>query len=126
MPTSDPVFRGTITALVTPFQSQSVDYATLDALVDRQLEAGIEGVVPCGSTGESATLTDAEHRGVVAAVIKRVGGRCKVIAGAGSASTSAAIDRVRHAAAAGADGVLVVTPYYNRPSPEGRSERAHV
>ncbi len=112
-------FAGTYTALVTPFRDGAVDWETLDALVDRQINAGVEGVVPCGSTGESATLSHEEHDRVVETVINRVRGRCKVIAGTGSNGTAEAVRLTRHAARAGADGALVVTPYYNRPTQEG-------
>jgi 4-hydroxy-tetrahydrodipicolinate synthase len=113
------LFRGTITALVTPFSNNKVDFARLDELVERQIEAGVDGVVPCGTTGESATLTHEEHDKVIETVIRRVAGGCKVIAGTGSNSTAEAIRLTRHAADAGADGALIVAPYYNRPTQEG-------
>jgi 4-hydroxy-tetrahydrodipicolinate synthase len=116
---TEPMFQGTFTALVTPFSGRDVDWASLDKLVDAQLEAGIDGVVPCGTTGESPTLTHDEHSRVIEAVVKRVGGRCKVIAGSGSNATQEAVFRTRHAAGAGADGALLVAPYYNRPTQEG-------
>lgn len=112
-------FRGTYTALVTPHRDGEVDWPALDELVDRQIVAGVDGVVPCGSTGESATLTHDEHDRVVDAVISRVASRCKILAGAGSNNTTEAIRLARHAAEAGADGALLVTPYYNRPTQEG-------
>ncbi len=112
-------WKGTYTALVTPFRDGQIDWPTVDRLIDRQLDAGIDGIVPCGSTGESAALTGAEHQRLVEAVIRRVDGRCKVIAGTGSSSTAHAIDLTQRAASAGADGALVVTPYYNRPTQEG-------
>lgn len=115
-------FRGTFTALVTPFRDGEIDWKTLDALVDRQVASGVEGVVPCGSTGESATLSHEEHHRVVEAVVARVGGRCIVLAGTGSNNTTEAVALTRHAAEAGADGALVVTPYYNRPTQEGLFE----
>lgn len=114
-----PLFQGTITALVTPFRNGDVDWNTLDALVERQVQADVEGVVPCGSTGESATLSHDEHRQVIDAVIRKVAGRCKVLAGTGSNSTTEAVSLTRHAQQSGADGALVVTPYYNRPTQEG-------
>ncbi len=119
MTASEHLFEGTYTALVTPFRSDKVDWATLEKLVERQIAAGVEGVVPCGSTGESATLSHDEHDKVIEAVIKTVNGRCKVIAGTGSNSTAEAVRLTRHAAEVGADGALVVTPYYNRPTQEG-------
>lgn len=112
-------FCGTFTALVTPLRNNQVDWPTLNALVERQIEAGVAGVVPCGSTGESATLSRNEHQHIIEAVVQRVAGRCKVLAGSGSSSTNEAIVLAQHAAAAGADAVLVVTPYYNRPTQEG-------
>jgi len=115
-------FEGTYTALVTPFldaPGQPIDWPTLDALVDAQVAAGIAGVVPCGTTGESPTLSHAEHAQVIERTIKRVAGRVQVIAGAGSNSTREAVDLVEHAERAGADAVMVVVPYYNKPTQEG-------
>ncbi len=112
-------FFGTFTALVTPFRDGEVDWTALDAHVERQVAAGLEGVVPCGTTGESATLTHQEHDEVIERVIKRVDGRCKVIAGTGSNSTAEAIRLTKHAEDAGADAALVVSPYYNRPTQDG-------
>jgi len=115
-------FEGTYTALVTPFldaPGQPVDWATLDALVDAQAAAGIAGIVPCGTTGESPTLSHAEHGQVIERTIKRLAGRAQVIAGAGSNSTREAVDLVEHAERAGADAVMVVVPYYNKPTQEG-------
>lgn len=114
-----PTFKGIITALITPLRDGKVDEAALKALVERQVAAGVHGVVPMGTTGESATLTAEEHARVVEAVVEAVAGRIRVIAGAGSSSTDATIEKVRHAKTIGADGALVVTPYYNRPSQEG-------
>ncbi len=112
-------FKGAITALVTPFSAGSVDEAAFRALVERQISAGVHGVSPVGTTGESATLTDKEHRRVIEVCVETVSGRVPVIAGAGSSSTAEAIARVRHAREAGAQAALVVTPYYNRPGQEG-------
>jgi len=112
-------FKGVITALVTPFIGNAVDEVALVALVERQIAAGVHGLVPVGTTGETATLSHEEHRLVVALCVKAAAGRVPVIAGAGSNSTEEAIALVRHAKEAGADGALVVTPYYNRPSQEG-------
>ena len=119
MSTTPCPFTGSIVALVTPFRDGEVDYPALDALVDRQIAAGQKGLVPCGSTGESATLTHDEHARVVAAVVRRAAGRVAVIAGTGSNSTAEAIRLTRHAKQAGADAALVVTPYYNKPTQEG-------
>jgi len=113
------VFRGSYTALVTPFADGAVDYAGLRALVDWQIESGTHGLVPVGTTGESPTLSHEEHRAVVETVIRQAAGRVPVIAGAGSNNTREAVDLARHAQEAGADGVLVVTPYYNKPNQEG-------
>lgn len=114
-----PPLHGAITALVTPFRDGAVDEAAFVALIERQIAGGIAGLVPVGTTGETATLDHAEHRRVVELCIKTVAGRVPVIAGAGSNATAEAIDLARHARAAGADAILVVTPYYNRPSQEG-------
>jgi 4-hydroxy-tetrahydrodipicolinate synthase len=112
-------FTGSIVALVTPFCDGEVDYPALDALVDRQIAAGQRALVPCGSTGESATLTHDEHARVVAAVVRRAAGRVPVIAGTGSNSTAEAIHLTREAEAAGASGALLISPYYNKPTQDG-------
>lgn len=112
-------FRGTYTALVTPFRDGKVDERALESLVERQIEAGVDGVVPCGSTGESATLSHDEHDRVIELVIKTVAGHCKIIAGTGSNCTAEAVRLTQTAADAGADGALIVAPYYNRPTQEG-------
>ena len=112
--------RGTLTALVTPMNRDgTLDAGALDVLVDLQLSAGINGVVPCGTTGESATLTTAERDTVLSRVVKRVAGRVPVVAGTGSNNTASTLDNQRRAKDLGATHGLVVTPYYNRPSPEG-------
>ena len=116
---SQPSIRGAITALVTPFRDGEVDEEAFIALVERQITAGIHGVGPVGTTGESATLSHDEHRRVVELCVKTCAGRIRVVAGAGSNSTAEAIELVRHAKTVGADAALVVTPYYNRPSQEG-------
>ncbi len=113
------MFRGAYTALVTPFKNGKVDYAALEALVEQQIAGGIDGLVPCGTTGESPTLTDKEHDEVIAFVVKTVRKRVPVIAGTGSNSTAEAIDRTRHAKEAGADAALLVSPYYNKPNQRG-------
>ena len=111
---------GTFTALVTPMNRDgSLDLGALDALVDAQLQADIDGLVPCGTTGEAVTLTPQEREQVVTRVVKRVAAKATVIAGAGANSTATAIEAQKRAASTGADGALVVTPYYNKPSPEG-------
>jgi 4-hydroxy-tetrahydrodipicolinate synthase len=112
-------FRGSFTALVTPFQNGAVDEKAFRALVVWQIDEGTNGLVPVGTTGESPTLSHDEHKQVVEWCISEARGRVPVIAGAGSNSTREAIDLARHAEKAGADGVLVVTPYYNKPTQEG-------
>jgi len=114
-----PPFQGSITALITPFKDGKVDARALQKLVEWQIDQGTHGLVPCGTTGESPTLTHDEHKRVVELCIEAAAGRVPVIAGAGSNSTAEAIELTRHAKAAGADGVLVVTPYYNKPTQEG-------
>ena len=110
---------GCYTALVTPFRNGEVDYETLDALLTAQIGAGIAGVVPVGTTGESPTLTMKEHSEVIAHVIEFCKGKCQVIAGTGANSTAEAIQLTCEAAEMGADATLQVTPYYNKPSSEG-------
>lgn len=116
---SQPLFRGAITALITPFRDGAVDEEAFIRLVEAQIAAGIHGLVPVGTTGETSTLTHDEHKQVVELCVKTARGRVSVIAGAGSNSTAEAIDFTRHAKAVGADGALIVSPYYNRPSQEG-------
>ncbi|MDP9033277.1 MAG: 4-hydroxy-tetrahydrodipicolinate synthase [Myxococcota bacterium] len=114
--------EGTYTALVTPFRdepSQPVDWEAFDALLERQIAGGVTGVVPCGTTGESPALSHEEHALVVERAVKRAKGRVQVIAGTGSNSTTEAIAMSQHAESAGADALMVVVPYYNRPSQEG-------
>ncbi|WP_404421514.1 4-hydroxy-tetrahydrodipicolinate synthase [Nibricoccus sp. IMCC34717] len=110
---------GAITALVTPFSNGSVSYGDLKKLVEGQVKAGIHGLVPVGTTGESPTLSHEEHMDVVRATVEYVRGRVPVIAGTGSNSTHEAIELTRLADEAGADAMLVVAPYYNKPSQEG-------
>jgi 4-hydroxy-tetrahydrodipicolinate synthase len=112
-------FRGSFTALVTPFQNGGVDEQAFRALVAWQIEEGTNGLVPVGTTGESPTLSHDEHKQVVEWCVSEARGRVPVIAGAGSNSTREAMDLARHAEKAGADAVLVVTPYYNKPTQEG-------
>ncbi len=116
---SSKAFRGSITALVTPFRDGEVDEPAFRELIEWQIAEGTHGFVPVGTTGESPTLTHVEHKRVVGICLDQVKGRVPVIAGAGSNNTAEAIDLARHAEAAGADGVLVVTPYYNKPNQEG-------
>lgn len=116
---SQPLIRGAITALVTPFRDGKIDEDGFVTLVERQLAAGIHGLVPVGTTGETSTLSHDEHKRVVELCVSTVAGRARVIAGAGANATAEAIDLVRHAKTVGADAALVVTPYYNRPSQEG-------
>ncbi len=112
--------RGCGTALVTPFNvAGDVDETRFRALVERQVVAGVRLLVPCGTTGEAATLTPAEHERVIALTVETARGRAKVLAGAGSNATAATIDRARAARAAGADALLLVAPYYNKPSQAG-------
>ncbi len=113
------MFEGTFTALLTPFRSGGVDEAALRQLVELQVEAGVDGVVPCGSTGESATLSHDEHRRVVEIVVAAAAGRVQVVAGTGSNNTAEAVELTRHAKQAGADGALLISPYYNKPTQEG-------
>ena len=116
------MFRGTYTALVTPFRDGELDEAALRSLVDEQVASGVEGVVPCGSTGESATLSHEEHERVIRIAIDAAGGRLKVIAGTGSNNTREACRLTRAAADAGADGALLISPYYNKPTQHGHVE----
>jgi 4-hydroxy-tetrahydrodipicolinate synthase len=117
--TAKTTFRGSFTALVTPFDNGSLDEAAFRGLVDWQIAEGTSGLVPVGTTGESPTLSHDEHGKVVEWCIEQAKGRVPVVAGAGSNSTEEAIERARHAEAARADAVLVVTPYYNKPTQEG-------
>lgn len=114
-----PLFKGVLPALITPFRDGQLDEAAFIALVERQIAGGVHGLVPVGTTGETATLSHDEHRRVVELCVNTAKGRVPVIAGAGSNSTAEAIELVGHAKAVGADAALVVTPYYNRPSQEG-------
>lgn len=112
-------FRGSMTALVTPFKNGKVDEAAFRGHVDWQIAQGTHGLVPVGTTGESPTLSHAEHKSVVEWCINEAKGRVPVIAGAGSNNTNEAVELSRHAEKAGADAVLIVTPYYNKPNQEG-------
>lgn len=112
--------KGVFTAIVTPFtENDEVDYDALKKLIDYNLENGISGIVPCGTTGESPTLSNEEHHKVIEETIKHVNGRSKVIAGTGSNCTKTAIKKSQEAEKAGADALLLVNPYYNKPTQEG-------
>ena len=113
-------FKGSITALITPFKDGAVDEQGFQRFVDWQIAEGIDGLVPVGTTGESPTLSHAEHKRVVELCIEAAGKRVPVIAGTGSNSTDEAIDLTLHAQKAGADAALIVLPYYNKPTPEGQ------
>ncbi len=112
-------FRGAFVAIVTPFIDGKLDEQGLVDLIEFQIANGTHGIVPCGTTGESATMSHEEHHRVVELTIKTVNGRVPVLAGTGSNSTSESIDLTKHAKEAGADGALMITPYYNKPSQEG-------
>ncbi|MCB1556694.1 MAG: 4-hydroxy-tetrahydrodipicolinate synthase [Alphaproteobacteria bacterium] len=113
------MFHGSITALITPFTEGAVDEKALEALVEHQIAQGSHGLVVCGTTGESPTLSHDEHNHIVGRVVEIVKGRVPVIAGTGSNATTEAIQSTRYATEAGADGALLVTPYYNKPTQEG-------
>jgi 4-hydroxy-tetrahydrodipicolinate synthase len=115
----NPIFTGSFVALVTPFRDGKVDETKLRELVEMHAANGTDGLVPCGTTGESPTLSHTEHKRVVEVVIEAARKRMKILAGTGSNSTSEAIELTRHAEKAGADGALVVNPYYNKPTQEG-------
>ena len=113
------MFKGSYVAMVTPFRDGKLDEEGIRSLVEFHVENGTHGIVACGTTGESATLTHEEHDRVVALVIEQVNGRIPVIAGSGSNSTAEAVQRTQFAMRAGADGALLVAPYYNKPTQEG-------
>ncbi|HWY40402.1 MAG TPA: 4-hydroxy-tetrahydrodipicolinate synthase [Chthoniobacterales bacterium] len=113
------MFRGTFTALVTPFRNGDVDFAALEKLIEDQVAAGITGIVAVGTTAESPTLTQEEKHEIIQRTIKIAKGRCQVVAGAGTNSTRDSIAAAKFAEKAGADGALLVAPYYNKPSQEG-------
>ena len=112
-------FRGSMTAMVTPFRGGAIDWPRVDAAIERQVEASTDWVVACGTTGESPTLSRAERDQLIARVVARVNGRCGVMVGAGTNSTASTIELTRAAANAGADAALLVTPYYNLPTQDG-------
>jgi 4-hydroxy-tetrahydrodipicolinate synthase len=114
------MFKGSLVALITPMREDgSLDEAAYESFVDWQINQGTHGLVPVGTTGESPTLTHAEHQRAIEIAVQAAGGRVPVIAGAGSNSTAEAVSLVRHAKSRGADAVMAVTPYYNKPSQEG-------
>jgi len=112
-------FKGTYTAIVTPFKGGKIDFDAYGALIERQIAANVEGIVPVGTTGESATMSHEEHMEVVSFAVKAVRKRCQLIAGAGSNATAEAVRLTAYAAEVGADGALLVSPYYNKPTQEG-------
>ena len=115
-----PLFTGLFTALITPFdESGNVDFATYEKLVNRQITGGVSGLVPCGTTGETPALSENEHLALVECCIKTAAGKVPVVAGAGSNNTAKTIETVNKIAELGANGVLIVTPYYNKPTQEG-------
>ncbi len=116
------MFEGSMTAIVTPFNAGAIDFDSLGALIEFQVENGTAAIVPCGTTGESPTLSHEEHDRVVEFAVEKAAGRVKVIAGAGSNSTREALRLTTHAQEAGADGALVITPYYNKPTQRGMIE----
>ena len=113
------VFTGAATAIITPFKNNKVDFESFERLINWQIDEGIDALVVCGTTGEASTLTDDEHREVIKFAVEVVGGRVPVIAGTGSNDTDYAIDMTKFACEAGADAVLVVTPYYNKATQKG-------
>jgi len=113
------MFQGAMVAIVTPFKDGEVDEASLRQLIEFQIANGTDGIVPCGTTGESATLTFKEHERVIEITVEQVNKRVPVIAGTGSNNTEEAISLTRHARKAGADGALMIAPYYNKPTQEG-------
>lgn len=114
-----PIFEGMATAIITPTNENGIDFEAFGKLLDWQVEEGIDAVVVCGTTGEGSTLTDEEHRAAIEFAVKRIDGKVPVIAGTGSNDTSYAVKLTKHACAVGVDGVLVVTPYYNKATQKG-------
>ena len=119
MSNKNTIFRGAAVAIITPFKDGAVDYDCLGRLIDRQIESSTDAIVICGTTGESSTLTDEEHRECIRYCVERTAGRVPVIAGTGSNDTDYAIDLSRYACEVGADALLLVTPYYNKATPKG-------
>ena len=116
------VFEGVATALITPFDEKGINYEQFGRIIDWQIQSGINGLVICGTTGESSTLTDDEHRDAIAFAVRKAAGRVPIIAGTGSNDTKYALDLVRCAQESGADAALVVTPYYNKATQRGLYE----
>lgn len=116
------MFHGSITALITPFKNGEIDWPAFDRLIEWQIENGTHALVPCGTTGESPTLSHSEHKAIVERCVDVVKQRIPIIAGSGSNSTQEAIELTQHAKEAGADAALIITPYYNKPSQEGMYE----
>ena len=116
------IFKGAATAIVTPLTKDGIDYEQFGRLIDWQIEEGIDAIVVCGTTGEASTLTDEEHRDAIAYAVKKVNGRVPVIAGTGSNDTAYAIELTQYACEAGADAILLVTPYYNKATQKGLIE----
>lgn len=114
-----PIFSGVGTAIITPFKNGEIDYESYGRIVEFQIAGGVDSIVVCGTTGEAATLTDEEHRDIIAYTVKKVNGRVPVIAGTGSNDFAYAVDLSRHACEVGADALLHVTPYYNKTSQKG-------
>ena len=119
MKTSNPIFRGIATALVTPMTNTGIDYDSFGRLIDWQINEGIDALVIAGTTGEGSTLSDDEHKAVVEYAVNRSSGRVPIIAGTGSNDTNYAIELTKHCCDAGADAMLIVTPYYNKATQNG-------
>ncbi len=113
------VFKGVATALITPLTENGIDYEAFGRLIDWQIDQGINALVVCGTTGEASTLTDDEHRAAISFAVTRAAGRVPIIAGTGSNDTAYALELTRHACEAGADAILVTTPYYNKATQKG-------
>jgi 4-hydroxy-tetrahydrodipicolinate synthase len=114
-----PMFKGIYVPLVTPFFEGEIDWESLERIIEYYIKRGVDGLVPCGTTGESPTLSEKEHLDIIRFVVKKTAGRTKVIAGTGSNETKKAIEFTQEAEKAGADGALIVCPYYNKPTQEG-------
>ena len=113
------MFKGSLVALVTPFKNGQIDFQKMKELVEFHIKNGTSGIVPCGTTGESATLSFEEHERVVGEVVNFAAGRIPILAGTGSNNTMEALTLTKHAKKIGATGALLITPYYNKPTPEG-------
>ncbi|MGQ2826421.1 4-hydroxy-tetrahydrodipicolinate synthase, partial [Leptospira kirschneri] len=113
------MFQGVYTAIITPFKNDKIDYDSYFKLLEKQIKAGVSGVVPCGTTGESPTLSHSEHAELIRETVKAVQGKIQVVAGTGSNSTKEAIELTEAACKDGVDGILSVNPYYNKPTQEG-------